>query len=275
MPFINELLQVYERFRAQIGPGLIGVVEIGSHARGEDVPYSDHDLRLIVRCQEPMLVMNEESWTERPAIDPTFVEWEQINPCEGMSFGLTNLEYIEKSLLEGRFPLIDHTCLYQGRVLIDENSIIEGFRCHYKGVKFPNIVPDYLRQTEWRITHRLLRELDTLTGQYNARKYPLPAVHTCYRIARDLANIASYQEHGVYLRDNRSLLRYYHTWPWYEPTLLKLQLYKANETVRRAVFKEVIAGSPDRITEIKGFVSATVRLWGEFQEQLRQTSQQG
>jgi hypothetical protein len=216
------------------------------------------------------LIFNEETWTEKIAENLSFIEWEQLNPCDGMSFGLTNLAYVEKVLETGRYPLIDHTCLYQGQIQIDETGAIEKFRTLYYGVQFSNIVSDYLRQTEWRVTQKLPREINSISARFIKSKYALPVVHTCYRIVRDLANIANYHEHGVYLCDNKSLLSYYTAWPWFEPSLQKLQLFKMNEAVRRAVFNEVIEGKTERIEEIKNITSAVVILWEQFQERYRQ-----
>jgi len=273
-PFQDELHDQYERFRTRYGSHLRGIIEIGSYARGENIACSDHDLRLVIDCQDPLLVFNEESWTERPEGSLyALVEWEELNQVDGMSFGLTNLAFIENLLRIGRFPLIDHTCLYQGRILIDEAGAVETFRAKNDGVRFSNIVPDYLRQTEWRVTYKLPREINTLTERFIARKYALPAVHTCFRIVRDLANIATYHEYGSYLCDHSSLLSYYRAWPWFEPTLEKVRTYKTNETVRRAVFNDVMEGKSERIAEIKEIARATVKLWEQFHKRFRRDHQ--
>jgi hypothetical protein len=58
----------------------------------------------------------------------------------------------------------------------------------------------------------------------------------------------------------------WYPWPWFEPTHEKLQSYKVNETVRCAVFTDVVEGKSERIAEIKELASATVKLWEQFQE---------
>ena len=62
--FLQTLHQEYAQFQARFGARLLGVVEIGSFARGEAVRFSDHDLRLILHCNAPLLVFNEHPWTE-------------------------------------------------------------------------------------------------------------------------------------------------------------------------------------------------------------------
>lgn len=265
MAAFQEILhQEYERFRTLFGSGLLGVVEIGSFARGEAISYSDHDLRLIIRYTNPLFVLDEPKWTDETGVTTTPIEWAKLNQGDGMSFGLTNLEYVETILLAGRYPLIDHTCLYQGQVLIDETGAVETFRTRHIGVRFSNIVPDYLRQTEWRVANKLPQELSTLGERYDRRKYSLPVVHTCYRIVRDLANIANYVENGLYLGAGNDLENYYRKWPRFEPIFLKLRLYKTDERVRQAVFHEVVEGKSERISEIRSFAEATTNYWEQF-----------
>lgn len=109
--FQEKLYHQYEQFQTIFGSHICGIVEIGSYARGEYISCSDHDLRVIINCQAPLFVFDEETWTERLEGGRfTLIQWGQLNQVEGMSFGLTNLAYIEKMILTGRFPLIDHTC---------------------------------------------------------------------------------------------------------------------------------------------------------------------
>ncbi len=227
----------------------------------------------MIHCQNPLYVFDEETWTKQPADSRlAIVEWGHLNQSDGMTFGLTNLAYIEAMLLMGRFPLVDHTCLYQGRILMDEAGAVETFRARYAGVRYANIVSDYLRQTEWRVMDKLPREINTLTERFIASKYALPAIHTCYRIVRDLANIASYYEYGFYLADHNSLRSYYHAWPWFEPTFDALSSYKMNESVRRTVFNDVMQKKPERIAEIKELCGETVKLWERFQERYKEAT---
>jgi hypothetical protein len=108
-------------------------------------------------------VLNEQRWTEGIDATVTTIDWQALNQHPDLSFGLTNLAYVERMLEAGRYPLVDHTCLYQGRVLVDDPGAVAAFRDRHRGTRFPNIVPDYLRQTEWRVSSRLNRELSTQT----------------------------------------------------------------------------------------------------------------
>lgn len=263
--FLPLLRRAYASFQTRFGPHLLGVVEIGSRAREEAVRFSDHDLRLVIYCANPLLVLNEPVWTDGLSDATTTVDWQELNPGQDLSFGLTNLAYVELGLRAGRFPLADHTCLYQGHILLDDTGTISAFRAHYQGVRFANILPDYLRQVEWRVTSRLPSELHPLTERLEPDKYAVPAIHTCYRIIRDLANIAHYQAHGVYRGDANTLARYYHEqWPWFEPTFQTLRAYKTDEQLRRAVFDDVIRHNAGRLRQIERCAAATVRLWEEF-----------
>jgi len=260
--FLPILRQAYAPLQTRFGSHLLGVVEIGSRARDEAVRFSDHDLRLVIDCANPLLVLNEPVWTDGISDATTTVDWQELNPGQGLTFGLTNLAYVELGLRTGRFPLTDHTCLYQGHILLDDTGTISTFRARYHGVRFANVVPDYLRQVEWRVTSRLPGELDPLSERLEPDKYAVPAIHTCYRVVRDLANIAHYQAHGVYLDSANALAGYYHEhWPWFEPTFQTLRAYKTDERLRQEVFDDVVRRDPGRLREIERCAEAMVRLW--------------
>jgi hypothetical protein len=269
--FLQKLQQEYARFQARFGAHLLGVVEIGSFARGEAVRFSDHDLRLIIHCSAPLLVLNEHRWTAGVDAAVTTIDWPDLNRHPDLSFGLTNLAYAEQMLLEtGRYPLIDHTCLYQGRILLDDTGAVAASRDQHRGTRFANIVPDYLAQTAWRVTRRLSRELGVLTEHLDQRKYAVLAIHTCYRILRDIAHIASYHEHGVYVRDANGLARYYRDhWPWIQATFNTVRAYKTDEALRQVVFHDVVRGVSERMRTIQDCAEAITSLWAQFHARYR------
>jgi hypothetical protein len=264
------LRQEYTQFQSRFGVQLLGVIEIGSFAHDEAVSFSDHDLRLIIQCANPLLVLNEHLWTDGISDATTPVDWQDLNQSPGLSFGLTNLAFIECGIQKGCFPLVDHTCLYQGRILLDDTKAIMAFRARYHGLRFSNIVPDYLQQVEWRITSKLPSELGMLTEQLDHHKYAVPSIHTCYRIIRDLANIANYHAHGVYICDSNTLAHYYREhWPWFEPTFQMLRAYKTDEQLRQAVFNDIVQHNSKRLRHIQHCAEATVSLWEQFQPHYR------
>lgn len=266
--FLPLLHQAYAHFQTRFGARLLGVVEIGSWAHDEAVSFSDHDLRLMIDCAEPLLVLDEPIWTDGISAPTVPIEWQDLNQNQPFSFGLTNLAFIEYAIRAGRFPLVDHTCLYQGRILLDDTGAIRTFRARYQDTRFANIVPDYLRQVDWRVTAKLPGELVTLTERLDPRKYAIPVVHTCYRISRDVANIASYQAHEVYLGDSITLAHYYRDgWPWFEPAFQTLRAYKTDERLRQVVFHDIVQQNPHRLDQIRRCVEAIVCLWEQFQAQ--------
>jgi hypothetical protein len=268
--FLQTLHQEYARFQARFGAHLLGVVEIGSFAHGEAVRFSDHDLRLIIHCNAPLLVFDEHQWTKGIDATVTTIDWQDLNQHPDLAFGLTNLAYIEQMLEIGQYPLIDHTCLYQGRILVDDTGAVAAFRDQHRATRFSNIVPDYLKQTEWRVTSRLPRELSMLTEHLDHRKYAVLPIHTCYRILRDMANIASYHEHGVYISDANGLTQYYRDhWPWFQTTLDTVRAYKTDEALRKVVFNEVVQGASERIRTIQDCAEATASLWAQFYARYR------
>jgi hypothetical protein len=264
------LRQECARFRDRFGVQPLGVVEIGSFARGEAVLFSDRDLRLIVRCADPLIVLDEHRWTEGTCEAKSTIGWQDLNHREDLSLGLTNLAFVERMIQAGCYPLIDHTCLYQGQILLDESNRIAAFRVRYHRVRFPNIVPDYLRQVEWRVAVKLPRELATLGESLDHRKRVVPPMHTCYRIIRDLANIASFHAHGVYAGAPDDIARYYHEhWPWFEATFQTLRGYKTDARLRQEVFDDVAQGRPECLHSVRLCAQATIGLWEEFEAEYR------
>ena len=261
------LRQECAQFEARFGAQPLGVVEIGSFAHGEVVSFSDHDLRFLIRCDDPLLVLSEHRWTEGTSEATTTIDWQDLNHRQDLSFGLTNLVFVERMLQVGRYPLVDHTCLYQGQILLDDSKQqIAAFRARYHGVRFPNIVPDYIRQIEWRVTSKLPRELAARGERLDRRKRAVPPVNTCYRIVRDLANIASYSAYGVYASGPDAVAHYCREhWPWFEPTFQTLRGYKTDERLRREVFDDVAQGQPERLRSVRLCAQATTRLWKQFQ----------
>ena len=268
--FLSALRQEYARFRSRFGTHLLGVVEIGSFAHGEACSFSDHDLRLIVRCVHPLLVFDDNVWTKGIPDTTVTIDWHDLNRHRKLSFGLTNLAFVERCIRSGCFPLVDHTCLYQGNILLDDTQAVTAFRTRYRDVRFSNIVRDYLRQCEWRVTSKLPSELRTLTAWLDHLKYAVAPIHTCYRIVRDLANIASYDAHGVYVSDSDTVARYYRErWPWFESTFQTLRSYKTDESLRRAVFDDVVRRNPVRLRDIQRCTEATASLWEQFRASCR------
>ena len=272
LPLSQPFMGAYMHLRTRFGEQLLGCIEIGSQARGEAISCSDHDLRLVIRTDEPFVVLNERHWTDVPELATTLVDWEELNPGLHYSFGLTNLGFVARAIEQGRFPLNDHTSLFQGRLLIDETGTIATFLGRNAGMAFPNIAPDYGRQTEWRVTNRLAREAnpDTITQHLDNAKFAIPLIHTCYRIVRDIAQIACYQVTARYLHDSTSLDAYYRQdWPAFYPTFQRLRAYKTDEPARRRLFAEVQRGEGTRLTELRVFYESIVALWRQFAQNQR------
>lgn len=263
----NPLVPAYRRHAITFGDRLLGVMLIGSRAHGEAIDSSDYDLRLVVDTSQPLLRFDEMLWTDPGPDRVTLVGWEALNHDPAISFGLTNLAFIAQMLLHGRFPLPDHTCLYQGQLLYDPGGRISAFRERHRQTVFANIVPDSIRQTAWRVTGRLVRERAALTTNLDARKLAVPALHTCTRVVRDLAQIASYQTSGQYLAHPGALAQYYHQrWPWFGPTFAALRAYKTDAVVRRQVFERLAQDDPAQIALAQAWITATVQLWTAWME---------
>jgi hypothetical protein len=263
----GALRREYARFHSSGEFQVLGMVEIGSHARGEAISTSDRDMRLIIRSAEPYVLLQERAWTKGPAVDVATLTWSDLNRTEGVSFGLTNLAYVERCLEGGRFPLNDHTALFQGRILADEAGAVRRFCDWHAGTAYANIAGDYVRQMAWRVEHRLRAEVEfALLGQgLDAGKLAIPALHTCCRIVRDVAHIDAYRRSGRYVRDSGALERYYRArWPWFTPTMRALFDYKTNERQRTVLFEGLLRRDPACTLELLQIQSQTVLLWQQF-----------
>jgi hypothetical protein len=263
------ILREYTRIKSAFEFHLLGLVEIGSHAWGEAISTSDHDNRLVICSAEPYVLLKEHAWTKGPSVEVTYVEWADLNRSEEVSFGITNLAFVERCLQAGCFPLNDHTALYQGQILADEEGAIQRFRDQYAGTAFANIVEDYLRQTAWRVNHKLRAEAEfmTLGQQLDRRKLAIPAMHTCCRIVRDIANIDTYRSYMKYLGNSAALDVYYQThWPWFYPTFRALFDYKRDEARRRTLFEQVERRDLGCLENLQQLQAQTILLWQHFNE---------
>jgi hypothetical protein len=270
-----SVAHAYKCLQGRFSDQLLGLVEIGSHARGEAVSVSDYDTRLVIWTGEPFILLHEHAWTSGITGTTRYLDWNDLNGNgdEEVSFGLTNLGYIERGLQIGRFPVNDHTCLYQGHVLVDPTGQIASFRKRYAGIVFPNVVADYVRQTDWRVNTKLSAEADeaTFVQRLDRRKYAIPLVHTCCRILRDLANIDAYRWEGDYLADMAALNIYYQRhWEQFYDAFRTLFAYKTDEVQRRYVFAQAARRDSACLAQLWRLQHATASVWYEFKARMAQ-----
>jgi hypothetical protein len=224
---------------------------------------------VIVRSPEPFLLLKEHAWTQTPAVPCTYLDWAQLNhlPEQGATFGITNLAFVQCVIESGAYPINDHTALYQGCLLLDEIGVIGGFKQLYANIRFANIVKDYQSQTDWRVNHRLQSEMElALWGEgLESRKLMVPALHTCFRIFRDLAQIDTYQQTGAYLNDSTALNYYYESrWPTFYPAFRKLHAYKTDDSRRQDIFQQIQAGLPSGKQFLNEVWDETGQVWAQF-----------
>lgn len=261
----------YTRLRSTFEFEFLGLLEIGSWARGEAVSMSDRDLRIVVQSAKPFVLLREHTWPDVPDVEVTYLSWTDLNHLEDITFGLSNIAFIEQCLEWGQYPLNDHTCIYQGQILIDEVGAIQLFRDRYAGILFENIIIDYIRQTDWRINHKLQGKTDFafLEQRPDKRKLSIPMVHTCCRIARDIAQIDEYRQHARYFTDLAALDAYYQLqWPWFYPCFRLLFAYKTDEEQRKRLFERVESGDAAGQQLLGRLKDATITLWNHFKERV-------
>ena len=265
----QTLLKEYARFRSHFNFHLLGLLEIGSQARGEAVSVSDRDIRIVIQSPKPFVLLQEHAWTDIPDIEVTYLDWADLNTIEDVPFGITNIAFVEQCIQFGQYPLNDHTCIYQGQILVEDEGTVQRFRDKYAGVMFANILGNYLRQTEWRVNHKLRTESEftDLERRLDQRKIAIPVVHTCCRIVRDIAQIDTYRQQTCYLADFAALEVYYQShWPGFYPFFRRLFAYKIDEEQRRMLFEKVRRRDAASQLILSQLQDRTVELWKCFKE---------
>jgi hypothetical protein len=271
IPLPPIVLEAYAQRKASLPVEVIGLLLIGSRALGQSVAASDFDTRLIALSDAPFVRYDEPVWTPASNMPTVVLGWADLNPtpAAGVSFGLTNLSYVERCVQSGYFPLNDHTAMFQGVIAIDESGALAAFREKYRGAVFANVAPDYQAQTGWRVSQRLSRERAAMwRGEgLDGGKRAVPALHTCCRIVQEIAQIAAYQQRGMYLGQMSLVADYYATrWPDFGPTLEALFRYKIDEAQRRAMFERIQARDQECLSEADALAEHTVKMWQRFTE---------
>jgi hypothetical protein len=267
---VNKKKEVYREYyllKSKFDFQMFGMLEIGSYARGEAVSTSDRDIRIIIQSAEPYVVLNEHFWTKGIDVDLSYIEWDDINKKNGVTFGITNLSLIRQYLKAEMYPLSDHTAINQGCILVDEDGSIGRFRAQYAGIGFTNITQDYLEQTDWRVNHKMQKETGAVAykQRLDKQKIAIPLIHTCFRVVRDIANIDSYQRSSHYVTDFSSLDDYYRKrWPWFYPSFIQLYAFKADEPQRRMIFTQVEKGDATCFLQLQQLKENTALLWNQF-----------
>jgi len=267
------VLSEYRRLQAVFPKQVLGLLEIGSRANGESVDFSDRDFRLVIRTDEPFRLLQEHAWITPVEADLSLVERAEINMVEGISFGITNLGYIEHSLAAGQFPLGDHTALYQGRISIDEVGGIHAFHDQHAGVIFDNVIEGYILQTDWRVSNRLEKEADrgTIRTGLDRNKQAVPMVHTCCRILRDIAQIDTYRHQGVYVLGFAALEEYYREkWPKIYPWFRSLFALKTDSSQRKLLFLQIDGNDEHWLTILQGYKKYVTSHWANFRREIKE-----
>jgi hypothetical protein len=263
------VLDRYAEHKASLPAEVIGLMLIGSRALEQSVAESDFDTRLVVRSEVPYVRCDGPVWTTAPEVPAVVFGWADLNPTpgQGVSFGLTNLSFIERCIQDSYFPLNDHTALFQGAIGIDDTGAVTEFCERYRGIRFTNIAADYLAQTSWRVSRRLSRERAAMRlGEgLDLSKHAVPALHTCCRILQEMVQIAVYRQQGLYLRQMALIAEDFATrWPVFIPTFQALFRYKTEEAPRRVMFEGIQSQDLDCLAEAEALVEQTMQVWQRF-----------
>ena len=193
--------------------------------------------------------------------------WLELNRQQGVTFGITNLGYVAANVAQAYFPLSDHTALFQGVILRDRDDLLKLFIDAHRDRRFANVLPDYMAQTEWRVSRRLAKDMDEswLFDHLDAVKQTIPAIHTCCRVVNDMAQIASYKTRGRYLSGHEAIMNDVATaWPAWLDAICEMFSFKMDEQRRRDLFARAQMRDPQCYSQVLHIAETTRELWAQF-----------
>lgn len=192
---------------------VVGIVEIGSFAKGEAIPASDSDTRVYIRCPEATFVNlisdpdGPPGLTEYLASDsgpePIFLQWSTFNApvrnrlreeIEGnISFGVLDVSLADFLFnhLE-QFPTQDHSMLFQSNIVYDPHQWISRWRKQLEGQVFLSQVRLYIEQVLARARNGLPWYVANPGNPRGPQQWLLQAV----RCIREAVSAQSYAQTG-------------------------------------------------------------------------------
>ncbi|MBN1641463.1 MAG: hypothetical protein JXA09_09525 [Anaerolineae bacterium] len=148
------------------GARVVGLLEIGSYAKGEAVPSSDVDTRAYVTAPDAYL-FNDFGGLDQPQLEAFLAacgalprrerSWAEFNdPVRAcisavlscaVEFGYVDARYaaFEFSRLDRAFS-VEHTLLFQSNVLYDPDGFLRGWRDRLRGAIYAPLVDAYREQ---------------------------------------------------------------------------------------------------------------------------------
>ncbi|MBX3014575.1 MAG: hypothetical protein KF832_23855 [Caldilineaceae bacterium] len=250
---------------------VIGMLEIGSFAKGEAVPTSDIDTRLYVTSPMAYLVNLGVADDQGPPLYADFARYHPPLPRQdypwwrfneqamanisamlpaNIEFGFVDQRYAAYELTRlADHPSFEHSILLQSNLLYDPTGFLQQARAHLAGRFFPVLAQQYTVQFLDKLSPRLYACLtpDAFDQFKLAKSGQIQWVQQAVRALRNAVAAKSYATTGTFLYKKADVLAFYaHHLPLEAPFVQEIYAWKTDESVRAAMVEE-FSHSPARL----------------------------
>lgn len=242
---------------------VVGILEIGSFAKGEAVPPSDIDTRIYVTSPAAYLVNLAFIDDQGPPLYDDFVHchpplprqeyaWRTFNEAvmaevsaalpANIEFGFVDQRYAAYELTRlDNHPSFEHSILLQSNVLYDPIGFLQSARSQLQGRIFAPLVQHYTAQFLDNLSPRLYASLspDSFDSFKLAKSGQIQWVQQAVRALRNAVAAKSYITTGTFLYKKVDILAFYEYYlPEEAPFVQELYQWKTAAPVRADMVEE-------------------------------------
>ena len=244
---------------------VVGILEIGSYAKGEAVRTSDIDTRVYVRSPNAYLFNAFRPQEQAQPLYESFIEaygflprweylWDAFNDPvsleisehlpSNIEFGFVDQRYAEFELKSlDQFPSIEHSLLFQSNVLYDPHGFLRRKRQELKGRIFAPLVRFYRERFLDQLSGRIYRFLEPHFSDRSKieRSGQIIWVQQAVRCLRNAVASKMYISTGAFLYRKAGVLGFYRQYlPDDLAFVRKLYEWKTNPQVRENMVKAFV-----------------------------------
>ncbi len=239
---------------------IVGILEIGSFAKGEAVPTSDTDTRVYVTLPAAYLFNEIQASPDTTSVYSAFTaqhghlprqdyNWSDFNipmikqlstqlGCN-VHFGLADQRYVAFELAHlDQFASLEHSFLCQSNILYDPHHFLATVRAQLQGKVYPTLVQLYTTQHLERLTPRIYEFLEPhpVDAENLAWSGQIEWVNMAVRCVRNAVAAKTYNATGVMLYKKPDILRFYQAHlPDQYPLVEQLYMWKTDAQMRAAM----------------------------------------
>lgn len=250
---------------------VIGILEIGSFAKGEAVPSSDVDTRIYVTSPAVYLVNLAFIHDQGPPLYDDFARlhpplprqeytWGNFNEAVMAEVSATLPANIEFGFVDQRYaayeltrladhPSFEHSILLQSNVLYDPTGFLQSARSQLQGQIFAPLAQHYTAQFLDNLSPRLYASVspDSFDAFKLVKSGQIQWVQQAVRALRNAVAAKSYLATGSFVYKKADVLAFYASHlPAEAPFVQELYQWKTDPAVRAAMVEE-FSRSPERL----------------------------